>query len=150
MDRRIRVPKQHEALLARLVRSEESPDGVFGARADALTFAAAYGYAKGVRSPFTETADPIRMQTFENRGHDTVFYLLGVSSLDTLQALSPQDEWVDRRATAFEEYANGGLELLNEDLRGVEDVIGKILLIIGDRRPGRERELDFDLRRFLK
>lgn len=150
MDRRIRVPKQHEDLLSRLVRSDESPDGCFATRADILTFAAALGYSKGIRSQFTDAAEPIRMEIFERRGHDTVFYLLGVAALDTLQALAPQDEWVDKRATAFEEYANGGLGLLADELRGIQDVVGKVSLIINDQRPGQDKETDFDLRRFIK
>lgn len=149
-DKRIRVPAKHEDLLAKLVRSEDSPYGVFSTRADALTFAAALGYSRGVRSPLGDTSEPIRMEIFERRGHDIVFYLLAVDAFDTLEALSSHEDWVDKRVRVFEEYANGGLDVLAEELRGVDDVIGKLLLLVDDHRPGQEREEEFDLTRFLK
>lgn len=149
-DRRIRVPAKHEDLLAKLVRSEDSPCGVFSTRADALTFAAALGYSRGVKSPLGDTSEPIRMEIFERRGHDIVFYLLAVDALGTLEALSSSKEWVDKRACVFEQFADGGLNLLADELRGVDDVIGKILLLVDDHRPGQEREEEFDLTRFLR
>lgn len=149
-DRRIRVPAKHEDLLAKLVRSEDSPYGVFSTRADALTFAAAFGYSRGVRSPLGDTSEPIRMEIFERRGHDIVFYLLAVAALGTLEALSSHKDWIVQRARVFEEYANGGLDLLAEEVRGAEDVIRELLLIVDDHRPGQDKEAEFDLTRFLR
>ena len=148
MDRRIRYCKDKEEILNTLVRSEGA--SVFTTFADALTFAAAYGYSKNLRIPLTaDTAEPIRSEVFERRGYDTLMYLLGVAALGSLEVLSDRDEWVERRVSVFEEYANGGLALLADELKGVQDVVGKLLLLLGEYRPGSEKATDFDLSRFI-
>jgi len=41
---------------------------------------------------------------------------------------------VNARAQTFEEYANGGLEVLQEEIRGARDVLETVVLMINAER----------------
>ena len=54
------------------------------------------------------------------------------------------------RAKAFEEFANGGLEVLQEELRGARDVLETILLLVSvERAPGANDTEVFDLSKLI-
>lgn len=109
-DVRARRPQQHERLMLELQQEAKFP-----AFRDILLFAAAVGFTQGRRVPFTAVAgDPIRYDT-----------LVGPSFADTLVSMiaanqvgnDPEimdDARLQERVTIFEEYANGGLEYIQE------------------------------------
>ncbi|UYP20953.1 DNA phosphorothioation-associated protein 4 [Rhodococcus sp. Z13] len=109
-DVRVRRPQQHERLMLELQQ-----DAKFPAFRDILLFAAAVGFAQGRRAPFHDTAgDPIRYDT-----------LVGPAFADTLVSMIAANEAGDdpeimddtrlqERVKIFEEYANGGLEYIQE------------------------------------
>lgn len=94
---------------------ELQQEAKFPAFRDILLFAAAVGFAQGRRVPFTDVAgDPIRYDT-----------LVGPSFADTLVSMiaanevgnDPEimdDTRLQERVAVFEEYANGGLEYIQE------------------------------------
>ncbi len=94
---------------------ELQQEGKFPAFRDILLFAAAVGFTQGRRVSFTAVAgDPIRYDT-----------LVGPSFADTLVSMiaanevgnDPEvmdDARLQERVTIFEEYANGGLEYIQE------------------------------------
>jgi len=50
----------------------------------------------------------------------------------------------------FEEYANGGLEILREEFRGAADYSDRLLLILISERDSQPRSTEeFDLSKFL-
>ncbi|MGB7439572.1 MAG: DNA phosphorothioation-associated protein 4, partial [Coleofasciculaceae cyanobacterium] len=56
----------------------------------------------------------------------------------------------EKRQQIFEEYANGGLEILRDELRGAVDYTERLLLILSSERFKQESpEDDFDLSLFL-
>ena len=65
--------------------------------------------------------------------------------------LSPTDPEAEaRRVELFEEYANGGLEILQGELRGAVDYTEHLLLLLTHEcNPTRQDGMSFDLRRFL-
>lgn len=135
-DRRIRMAKDKVDLVRHLTASENE-NGPFRHLVDVLSFAAALGYAREIRIPLTEPAkspDPIRQSVFQSHGYDTVLNLLAAAHTSDPAVLANNDEMEDVRATVFEEYANGGLELLQTELKGSTDVLQSVLLIIAKER----------------
>jgi dnd system-associated protein 4 len=110
-DLRVRRPHQHEALLIEL-RNEAT----FPTFRDILLFAAAIGAHVKRRVPFTSSGEPIRYETLkEPPFSDTLINMIAANEV-------PDDpEVMDSARTAeririFEEYTNGGLEYIQEQV----------------------------------
>ncbi|BDB59774.1 DNA phosphorothioation-associated protein 4 [Rhodococcus sp. RDE2] len=122
-DVRARRPQQHERLMLELQQEAKFP-----AFRDILLFAAAVGFTQGRRVPFTAVAgDPIRYDT-----------LVGPSFADTLVSMIAANEVgndpeimdnsrLQERVTIFEEYANGGLEYIQEIVNTRKQPLGLIV-----------------------
>ena len=151
---RIRVAKDKAELVKSLVISESST-GPFQTYADAMVFAAALGAKRKKRSPLgtisTKEVSPIALEVFVSRGYDRVLKLLAIAQTKEAKILSPTDDIAEeKRIHIFEEYANGGLEILRDGLRGAVDYSERLLLILSAERFKKETpEGDFDLSRFL-
>lgn len=149
-DRRVRVPKDKEALIAKLTRSDDSANGVFQTKADLLTFAAVLAYSKKKTGiPFETTSEPIRQEVFQRSGYDTVINLLALATSRDPRCLANDDEAEELRVTIFEEYANAGLEFLRHELQGVDDPLDHLLLLIDQERRQDTEYRAFDLTDFL-
>lgn len=131
-DRRIRIPKQHDELISRLVYSKDNDyNGPFKFIADAFAFAAAYGSSLGKREPFSEALkDPIRQSVFDSSGYGTLINLLAVSNTKDPNILSDTDEKEDERITIFEEFANSGLSRIDDLFKNESDFSQSICLIL--------------------
>ena len=104
--RRVRRPKDKEELLSTLVS-----DGPFSDLRDVLTFAAALGWHERRREPFEASGETIRWDTMVNRrGTEALIAMLAARETDDPNVLA--DERFDERLRVFEEYANGGLSVL--------------------------------------
>lgn len=125
MPRRVRRPKDKEELLTTLV----DDDGPFTTFREALVFAAALGVASQRRVPFDQTSEAIPWEVFGNTAAPTMDMIAAVTS-DEIDILA--DDRIDDRMTIFEEYANGGLEVIRErlanDPRPALDVVLDIVL----------------------
>ena len=100
-----------------------------------LCFAAAYGAANNASEELQQPSEPIRHEIFENRGYGTLFDLLAIHRTEDPAILENSDDAEDRRATVFEEYANGGLRLLDGEMKGVVDCTEQVALLVGRMRP---------------
>ena len=80
-----------------------------------------------------------------------VIKLLAIAETQDINILSPNDVEVESdRIHIFEEYANGGLEILREELRGAVDYTERLLLMLSLQRGQQEQSPgEFDLSRFL-
>ena len=125
LTRRVRRPKDKEKLTTRLVDEK-----VFETYRDALAFAAALGYAKNTRRAFDQTAEPIPWSVFSGAGHEALVNILSVMSTHDFEILSA--ERFDERLLVFEEFANGGLQILEERLARAErqslDVVLELIM----------------------
>ncbi|MGD1871637.1 MAG: DNA phosphorothioation-associated protein 4 [Mastigocoleus sp.] len=151
---RIRVAKD-KAELVKALTSANGATGPFQTFADAVVFAAALGAKHRKRIPLGEISKkevtPIRLEYFASMGHDWVLKLLGVTDTKDIKVVSPnEEEYVIQRNHIFEEYANGGLEILQNELRGAVDYTERILLILSSERfkKGKSEE-EFDLSKFI-
>jgi dnd system-associated protein 4 len=151
---RIRIAKDKADLVQALVASD-STTGPFQTYADAIAFAAALGAKRRKRSPLGEISkrEPgaIALEVFVSRGTDRAIQLLAIAETKDIKILSPTDEnSEEQRIRIFEEYANGGLEIIQKELVGIVDYTATLLLLLSSERNKQEQvEGEFDLSRFL-
>jgi len=151
---RIRVAKDKADLVQALVASDPTT-GCFQTYADVMVFAAALGAKRKKRVPLGEISkrepSAISIEIFVSRGSERAIKLLAIAETKEPKILSPtEEEYEEQRAHIFEEYANGGLEILQEELRGSVDYSERILLILSVERGNQEQpKEEFDLSRFL-
>jgi dnd system-associated protein 4 len=151
---RVKVAKDKAKLVQKLLDTKGTT-GTFQTYADIIAFAASLGakYQKRVKlseiSP-TEPA-PISLEVFISRGYDHLINLIAVTHTQDLKILSTEDAIAEiNRVQIFEEYANGGLEKLNNELRGAVDYTERLVLILNTERFALETDTEeFDLSRFL-
>jgi dnd system-associated protein 4 len=151
---RIRVAKD-KAELVKSLTSIDGERGPFQTYADVIAFAAALGAKHDKRVPFVEVSQkepsPVRLESFISIGYDSWIKLLAIDVNKNLKTLSVEREESGlERHLIFEEYANGGLEILQSELRGSVDFTERILLILNSERFGHSAEKEeFDLGKFL-
>ena len=151
-DRRIRIASDQAEFVKRLLRTEES-NGPFRIQADVLAFAASLGASRRRRRRFSQsTREPIRQEVFERQNYVPLMNLIAVFANRDAKVLADTDEMEEARAVAFEEYASGGLEILEQELEGAVEYLPAILLIIASERRGEEEvdAEDFGLSKLLE
>jgi dnd system-associated protein 4 len=151
---RIRIAKDKANLVQSLVQVNNNHLGVFQTYADVLAFAASLGCKYRHRASLESIAkepSPISLEIFISRGYDLLIKLLAITETQDPKIISAyQTTAEEQRAIIFEEYANGGLEKLQEELKGAVDYSERILLILAQQRFKQEPlEKDFDLTKFL-
>lgn len=125
--RRVRRPAQHETLLKHLA----SDEGPFGTLAEVLTFAAGLGYAEGRREPLDASGEQIDFDVFQRLGVDGFIDMLAAAVNEDVTILSAEKS--DDRLTIFEEFANGGLDVLQARLVRTEPNLDSLLSIVLER-----------------
>lgn len=111
--RRVRRPKDKDELIAEL-RDENR--GAFREIRDVILFAGALGFERKRYEEFTESAEPIRWETWTNRAYtEEMVRLIAVAHTDD-KDIAAADRQAEQIAI-FEAYANGGLAVLGEALR---------------------------------
>ncbi|KAF3887183.1 MULTISPECIES: DNA phosphorothioation-associated protein 4 [Nostocales] len=151
---KVRVAKD-KADLVKALTSADGATGPFQTYADAIAFAAALGAKHKRRVALGEISKrepaPIGQEIFVSRGYDLVIKLLGVTATQDINILSSQeDKFENERLRIFEEYANGGLEILQAEVRGTVDYLERILLLLSSERFEQEEDdEEFNLTKFL-
>lgn len=151
---RVRISKDKASLVKALAEAKDN-NGPFQTYSDVIVFAAALGAKQKKRVPLGEISKkepaPIGLEVFATRGYDMVIKLLAIIDTQDKKILSDYDEKMEeKRIEIFEEYANGGLEILQEEFRGAVDYTERLLLmLITERQKQDEPETEFDLTRFL-
>ena len=151
---RIRVAKDKAELVQSLLESNNS-NSPFQTYADVLAFAAALGARYNKRAVLEAVAAkepaPIALEIFVSRGYDLLIKLLAIAAQADPHILSVRDPIAEeQRVLIFEEYANGGLEVLRDELRGAVEFSERLLLILNRERFHSERSPEeFNLSRFL-
>ena len=151
---RIKVAKDKAELVQKLLDTKGTT-GAFQTYADIIAFAASLGAKYQKRVPLTEISQtepaPISLEIFISRGYDRLIKLIAVADTEDIKILSTEDAIAQsKRVQIFEEYANGGLEKLGNELRGAVDYTERLILILNSERFAPEnKEEEFDLSRFL-
>ena len=152
---RVRLAKDKGELVKRLVESNDST-APFSTYADVVMFAATLGYQGDRQLPLgdriaSEPA-PIAWEVFSSRGYARAIELLAIANTEDVTILSGNDDdAIVRQVSILEEYANGGLEYLQQELRGAIDITSHLLLMLDKHRrsPQPLSSEEFDLTRFL-
>jgi dnd system-associated protein 4 len=179
-ENRIRVAKDKAELVKSLIASTEN-NSPFQTYADVMLFAAALGAKHNQRKPLGEISKkepgPISIEIFIARGYDPVLKLIAIAATENINVISPvggaspmsnRADVEQQRIGIFEEYANGGLDLLDRELCGAVDYTERILLMLSveakqrmqqgemgftpnsnGEDPATTAPAEFDLRKFL-
>jgi dnd system-associated protein 4 len=147
--RRLNRPKDKQEFLDELIQN-----GPFREYRDALVFAAAVGWFEKKRQQLGVKGESIRWETATNRrGTEALANMIAAVESGDPEILA--DARFDERLTIFEEYANGGLEIIRNLLaaepRPAVDVILELIQKVSrsdDARPtvdlaGAADELDW-------
>jgi dnd system-associated protein 4 len=150
---RIRIAKD-KAHLVQSLKVTDATGGPFETYADVLVFAASLGVKHKRRVPLlgdiSKEPAPISREIFKNhiRSYDMVMNLIAVADSSDPKVLASDEDAI--RVQAFEEYANGGLEVLEEKLKGAVDYLDQILLLLSlENKDSQGEENEFDLSAFL-
>ncbi len=158
-ENRIRVARDKSELVKSLVASTEN-NSPFQTYADVILFAAVLGAKYQQRSVLGEISKkepgPIDSDIFIARGYDAIIKLIAIAATENINVISPdRSDFEQQRIHIFEEYANGGLEILERELCGAVDYTERILLMLSvsanslDRTSPTASSEEFDLRKFL-
>ena len=151
---RVRIDKEQADLVQKLLDTTGTT-GVFQTYADIVIFAATVGMRHQKKIPLQEISQsepaPISLEVFISRGYEWVINLIAIAHTgDTTILATDNSEMEARRIAILEEYINGGLAKLREELRGAVDYTERLLLILSaERFPLTTIEEEFDLSRFL-
>ncbi len=150
---RVRIARE-KAELVQALGDFGDANGPFQTYADVIAFAAMLGAKYQQRlslGAISQEPSPISLDVFQSRGYDPLIQLLAIIETQDPHVISPFDsEAGQRRVEIFEEYANGGLQKLQETLRGAVDYTERLLLLLNQERVLKENsEIEFDLSRFL-
>ena len=151
---RVRVAKDKASLMQELVIAKGN-HATFETYADAVVFAACLGFKHQKPVPLeaisTREPAPISLEVFISRGYDAVIKLIAITATENPQIISSFDSsYGEQRIRIFEEYTNGGLEILRQELRGAVEYTDRILLMVSkERSADTSPEGEFDLSRFL-
>ena len=151
---RIKVAQDKAELVQKLLDTKGTT-GAFQTYADVVAFAASLGAKYQKRVPFQEISKsepaPINLEVFISRGYDSLIKLIAVTETQDIKILSTHNiKAEEQRVLIFEEYANGGLEKLRDELRGAVDYRERLLLILSaERFKEEDTGEEFDLSRFL-
>jgi len=118
-DARVRRPKDKDQIMSVLA------DNVFGTYWEVMVFAASLGYSHKRRVTFTEVSEPVRFSTFANNGLEYFPNLLALATEKEASILA--DSKFEERLKMFEEYANGGLEILGSALDAHSVVLDAVI-----------------------
>lgn len=151
---KIRIAKDKADFVKSLTLSDNNT-GLFQTYADVIAFAASLGNKRKKRLRLGEISkrEPgaIDVDIFVSRGYDMVIKLIAIAETKNPQILSHLDgELEAQRLQIFEEYANGGLEILREEFRGAADYTDRLLLFLITEKDNQHRSNEeFDLSKFL-
>ena len=152
--KRVRIPQDKADLLQNLLLNNDNPEGLFDTYADILAFCASLGKKYNRKIALTTIAKepyPINIDVFYSRGYQPLMELIAILECETLddwQQSNLQKEEIT--VTAFEQYAYGGLTILEEKLQGSIDYTERVLLILSQEQQVKTKPSEeFDLSRFL-
>lgn len=149
---RIKIAKDKTELVKALLAGDNTT-GPFQYYVDALIFAASLGLQRQSKKEIAEYSkdiDPIRQDIFHDKGYTQAINLIAVADSNDPKLVANNDDAEEKRIRIFEEYANGGLEILSNKLAGFTNYTECILLMLDDySAKDEEKNEEFDLSNFI-
>ena len=148
---RIKIAQDKAELVKSLVASKDT-SGIFQTYVEVMVFAASLGVKYKKRVPLegsSKDLSPLRQDYFPS-SFTMLINLLAITEIQDIKILGDDETSDDQRIHTFEEYANGGLEILQNELRGAVDYSERILLFLKYQKINTHEETEeFDLSKFL-
>lgn len=107
----VRRPKQFEEMMKKICQEESR---IFLTYKDALVFAACLGYSRGKKQAFEKTSEPVGLHIFKGDYDAAIFNCIGLSVTGDPHIMGSDRE--SERIRMFEEFACGGLEIIDEEI----------------------------------
>jgi dnd system-associated protein 4 len=141
---------EDKAEFVRNLRATQGNTGPFRTYADVVSFAAVVGF-NGSRKVSLESysrkePDPVPQEQFRNAN---IIGLVALADSQDPAILRDDDECDRRRVEIFQEYVNGGLEILAAELSGTVDYAEQLLLMLKVQKDAGQSDREFNLSRFL-
>ena len=111
MSNDVRRPKQYEEMLRKLCQDDNR---IFSTYKEAMVFAACLGFSENKRVSFDKSSEPIRLDIFRGDYDEAILQCIGL--VDTRDPTIMGDARQDERLRIFEEYACGGLAILETEV----------------------------------
>ena len=152
-DARIKIAQDKAATVQALLASDETT-GPFQTYADIAAFAAALGFKHCRRSSLSGEISkrdpaPVNRETFSSRGYEMLLNLISVAEAGDPTLLALDESSNLKRLTVFEEYVNGGLEILTDVLRGSTNFSEQLILWLSQEKEEKidasDEELDLSM-----
>ncbi|MCY4346903.1 MAG: DNA phosphorothioation-associated protein 4 [Aestuariivita sp.] len=93
---------------------ELTDERIFQTLKDVIVFAAALGFRRRNRKPFEKSSEPIPLEYFRGDFDVTIMSVIAIKDHEDPKMLAPSNE--ADRVRCFEEYANGGLEIMKHQI----------------------------------
>lgn len=139
--RRIQRDVRHEEFVKSLTSGEHA---IFRDIWRVLLFASAYGVSQGGRTPLQKVEGNKAMPEsyFSTPGWRGFLYLLGFADSETSDHLRNDEEQQNKLITAFEEYANFGLEEMQRRISTPSKALSELVGVLLDSSIKRETKAD--------
>ncbi|MFQ4134714.1 DNA phosphorothioation-associated protein 4 [Nodosilinea sp. PGN35] len=141
---------EDKAELVRNLRSSDGAIGPFRTYAEIVTFAAALGFHNSRRVPLGNYSrkDPDAVLQEQIRGVELI-KLIALAHTQDPEILCDDEVHDYIRVEIFEQYVNGGLEILASELSGSVDYSDQVLLMLKLKKQTQQSSTNFDLSKFL-
>lgn len=128
----VRRPKQYEEMLRKLCQEDGK---IFLTYKDALVFAACLGFEEERKVSFDKSSEPVGMHIFKGDYDAAIFNCIGLAETNdpSIMGVSREEE----KIRIFEEYACGGLEIIENKIykaAGSWDQLLLGLVVAGERK----------------
>lgn len=139
--RRIQRDVKHEDFIKSLTSGENA---IFRDIWRVLLFAAAYGVHQGGRKPIqkAESNKAMPESYFGTPGWRGFLYLIGFAENESSDHLRKDEDQENKLITAFEEYANFGLEEMQLKIPSPSTALADLVGILLDISPRRDAQAD--------
>ena len=143
---RVFTSKEKADLFIKLSKTKQKTgDGIFNNNKDLFLFAVSLGYKHKRKVPLEKRENEIPLSVFQ-KSKDNLDYIDLIALGDTKDVYIldwNDDEVVDKKLTILEEYANGGLEIIEERLfNNNTDIYDNLLQLLNSELKGKISNLD--------
>jgi dnd system-associated protein 4 len=113
MATRLRRAKDKEGIFKKLVNDDDAP---FLQYSHAFLMAACVGYLYKKREPLAAGGEQIPLTVFNDDADLAIINAIAFAETEDLKILLSTEEQLDRKFEIIEEYANGGVRILNDKI----------------------------------
>lgn len=128
--RAINYLEKHRSLVLNLAQRGPSAS-LFSTIKDLLCFASLLGYSRNNKKPLGSElkAPSVEIQQFESTNADDYIYMIAAATYDNIDIL--REDRTEDIIETFEEYVNGGLDIIQSWLDNYNDPLGFEAIIKG-------------------